>query len=171
METYFLQIFGFFLWIWYSKKERLQSLNFHPYNFFFAMRFRIYKILAHLFPLFTFFSSSLIFAADPSDDISNPDYRIKLENMDPLIASHTWPVDSGMGAFTYLLGQIANIMLFVIPIIAVISLIIAWYYYILSSGDSEKASKAKTIIKWNLIAILVAFLSYTIMNFARYLLS
>lgn len=171
METFFLQIFGFFLWIWYSKKRRLSSTNFHHYNLSFVMRLLTHKILTFFFLLISLLPAYRVFASDPTDDISDPNYRIKLENMDPLIASHTWPVDSGMGAFTYLLGQISGIMLFVIPIIAVISLIIAWYYYILSSGDSEKASKAKTIIKWNLIAIFVAFLSYTIINFARYLLS
>jgi capsular polysaccharide biosynthesis protein len=46
--------------------------------------------------------------------------------------------------------------------VAAVSLIIAGYYYILSSGDSEKASQAKTIIKWNLVAIIVALFSYSI---------
>jgi hypothetical protein len=41
-------------------------------------------------------------------------------------------------------------------------MIIAGYYYILSSGDSEKAQIAKTIIKWNLVAIFVALFSYAI---------
>lgn len=91
--------------------------------------------------------------------------------MDPLGVSHTGPVNSGMGAFTYILGQLADMMLFIIPVIAVISLIIAGYYYILSAGDSEKASKAKTIIKWNLISILIAFLSYAIINLVRYIIS
>ena len=45
-------------------------------------------------------------------------------------------------------------------------MIIAGYYYILSSGDSEKASQAKIIIKWNLVAILVALFSYTIISLA-----
>lgn len=45
-------------------------------------------------------------------------------------------------------------------------MIIAGYYYILSSGDSEKAIQAKTIIKWNLVAILVALFSYTIISLA-----
>lgn len=92
--------------------------------------------------------------------------------MDPLSGSHSnSPTTSGMGSLNYLLEQITNILLFIVPLIAGISLIIAGYYYILSSGDSEKASKAKTIIKWNLIAIIVAFLAYTIISLARYLLT
>jgi hypothetical protein len=56
------------------------------------------------------------------------------------------------------------------PVIAVISLIFAGYFYILSSGDSEKATKAKTIIKWNIVAILVALFSYVIINMIASLL-
>jgi VIT1/CCC1 family predicted Fe2+/Mn2+ transporter len=51
-----------------------------------------------------------------------------------------------------------------IPIFAALSLLIAGYFYIFSAGDSEKANKAKAIIKWNIIAILVAFLSYGIVK-------
>jgi VIT1/CCC1 family predicted Fe2+/Mn2+ transporter len=51
-----------------------------------------------------------------------------------------------------------------IPISAVVSLMIAGYFYIFSAGDSEKANKAKTIIKWNIVAMFVAFLSYTIVQ-------
>jgi Type IV secretion system pilin len=65
-------------------------------------------------------------------------------------------------ALTTLLSKVASLLLFIIPIVATVSLIIAGYYYILSSGDSEKASQAKTIIKWNLIAIAVALFSYSI---------
>jgi Type IV secretion system pilin len=59
---------------------------------------------------------------------------------------------------------VTDILLFTIPLIAAVSLLIAGYLYIFSAGDSEKATKAKTIIKWNVIAILVAFLSYGIVS-------
>jgi hypothetical protein len=49
-------------------------------------------------------------------------------------------------------------------VIAVISLLVAGYFYIFSAGDSEKTTKAKTIIKWNIIAFFVAFLSYGIVQ-------
>ncbi len=62
-------------------------------------------------------------------------------------------------------------LLFAIPLIAGISLIIAGYYYILSSGNTEKATQAKVIIKWNIVALLVAFLSYTMVNLVLYILN
>ena len=61
-------------------------------------------------------------------------------------------------------------LLFAITLIAGISLIIAGYYYILSSGNTEKATQAKVIIKWNIVAMLVAFLSYTMVNLVLYIL-
>ncbi len=137
--------------------------------------FRLFQKILITF-LFLSISSFIwgVFADTTSSDqdITNSNYRIDLGNIDPLSASHSSATTtSGMGSLNYPLEQITNILLFLVPLIAGISLIIAGYYYILSSGDSEKASKAKTIIKWNLIAIIVAFLAYTIVNLVRYLLT
>jgi hypothetical protein len=57
---------------------------------------------------------------------------------------------------------LSNLLLFAVPLIAAVAFIVAGYYYILSSGDSEKASQAKTIIKWNIIAIIIALFSYAL---------
>jgi hypothetical protein len=93
--------------------------------------------------------------------ISDPDFTIQLWNLDPVNPTGTdiprWTV-----AVTMLLEKIANFLLFIIPIVAWVSLIIAGYFYILSWGDSEKASRAKTIIKWNAVAIVIALTSYAI---------
>ncbi len=62
-------------------------------------------------------------------------------------------------------------LLFAVPIIAGISFLVAGYYFILSSGNSDKATQAKIIIKWNLVAMLVAFLSYGIVNLVLYILN
>ena len=98
------------------------------------------------------------------DDITCPGFKINLINIDPVGTGNS--IIGGTAAATSLLWKIASLLLFIIPIIAGISMIIAGYYYILSSGDSEKAIQAKTIIKWNLVAILVALFSYTIISLA-----
>ena len=95
-------------------------------------------------------------------DITKSDFKIDLKQIDPVGSGKTIP--TGKAAVTTLLEKIAGILLFVIPLIAGVSFIIAGYYYILSSGDSEKASQAKTIIKWNLVAIAVALFSYAIIS-------
>jgi hypothetical protein len=51
-----------------------------------------------------------------------------------------------------------------IPVIAIISVLIAGYFYIFSAGDSEKAGRAKTIIKWNILAIGIALMSWSIIK-------
>ncbi|MBC7503523.1 hypothetical protein H7169_00970 [Candidatus Gracilibacteria bacterium] len=71
---------------------------------------------------------------------------------------------AGLGSLLRILGNITDILLFMIPIIAAVSILIAGYFYIFSAGDSEKSGRAKTIIKWNIVAMLVAFLSYGIVK-------
>ncbi|MFZ2255822.1 MAG: hypothetical protein WAW59_08140 [Patescibacteria group bacterium] len=44
----------------------------------------------------------------------------------------------GVEVLKVLLGRIADILLFTIPVIAAISFLIAGYFYIFSAGDSEK---------------------------------
>lgn len=69
------------------------------------------------------------------------------------------------------LGKIAELLLFAIPLIAGISFLVAGYYFIISSGNSEKATQAKVIIKWNLVAMAVAFLSYGLVNMVLYIMN
>jgi hypothetical protein len=109
--------------------------------------------------------SHAIDSGNPTD-VTSKSFMVDLSNMDPLRDSHS-NVSSGqggIGAFRTVLARVTDILLFMIPLIAGVSLLIAGYYYIFSAGDSEKANKAKTIIKWNIIAILVAFLSYGIVS-------
>lgn len=98
--------------------------------------------------------------AHANDDLTSQGYTISLDRMDPLGGSSN--AVGGVSALTKLMGSVSNILLFLIALIAGISFIVAGYFYIFSAGDSEKASRAKTIIKWNIVAIVVAFLSYQI---------
>jgi Type IV secretion system pilin len=105
------------------------------------------------------FSSTVL--ANNTTDITKSGFKINLSDLDP-VNSNPGSIYQWQDAAIMLLNSIATLLLFLVPIIAGVSLIIAAYYYILSSGDSEKASQAKTIIKWNLIAIAVAIFSYSI---------
>jgi hypothetical protein len=124
------------------------------------------KILFLIFLCFSFFLSGiLVFAADSTTDVTSQNFIVNLGNMDPLggTSGRTSP-GGGITAFTTVIGKITDILLFMIPIFAAVSLMIAGYFYIFSAGDSEKAGRAKTIIKWNIVAMLVAFLSYGIVK-------
>lgn len=125
--------------------------------------------LFSLFIIFLTFWSSYAFG---SDDLTSPEFTVNLLAMDPV---HTSYKDLGLTQWTwallFILGKVADILLFVVPILAGISLMVAGYYYIFSSGDTEKASQAKTIIKWNIVALLVAFLSYSLVKMVLYILN
>jgi hypothetical protein len=91
--------------------------------------------------------------------------------MDPMRDCDKPYVPSWWEALLAVLDKFASILLFSIPLIAGISFIIAGYFYIFSSGDTEKANKWKIIIKWNIIAILVALCSIVLVRIIASLFS
>lgn len=103
-----------------------------------------------------------------SSDITKTDFMIDLTNLDPLTSGNTIAV--GRGAVTEILAKLADVLLFIMPLVAAASLIIAGYYYILSAWDTEKATQSKKIIQWNAVAISVALFSYAIIKLVSYLL-
>lgn len=112
--------------------------------------------------------TSLIYA---NDDITQSDFTISLCDMDPMRDCDKPYVPSWWEALLAVLDKFASILLFSIPLIAGISFIIAGYFYIFSSGDTEKANKWKIIIKWNIIAILVALCSIVLVRIIASLFS
>lgn len=139
----FLQIFGFFPIFCYSKAT---YTNMSKYFFL---------ILGIL---------SLGFFPDMSNaagTIIDNDFTIDLSQLDPV--NQNGPAITGWSsAITMLLKKIGDFLLFLVPLIAGVSLVVAWYFYVLSWGDTEKASRAKTIVKWNAIGITLALWSYAI---------
>jgi hypothetical protein len=76
-------------------------------------------------------SANEICTAASTDNLTCPQFTINLQNIDPVNMNSSVP--TGVQAGTSLLKKIADTLLFVIPLIAAISLLIAGYYYILSS--------------------------------------
>jgi Type IV secretion system pilin len=100
-----------------------------------------------------------------SDNLTDASYMIDLGKLDPLKGdTNRSTPPGGIASFQLLLESITNILLVAIPIIAVIAFIVAGFLYVLSAGDSEKASRAKTIIKWNIVAMAVGYLSLAIIR-------
>jgi hypothetical protein len=125
---------------------------------------KILSIFLVISPVICFFSvdafAELNCDGSKTNDIRCPEYQLSLWDIDPLGVDHSIPTSGWKGALLFVLQNFSEFLLFMIPIIAAVSLLIAGYFYIFSAGDSEKTSKAKTIIKWNIIAMLVAFFSY-----------
>lgn len=145
-----MQIFGFFPTICYN------ILNMH-----FMKHSLIYTLLVLMV--------QWVFVQVFADNVlTSPWFTIPLSDLDP--------VNSGTSVATWtqslldLLTKISGLLLFAVPLIAGVSFVFAGYYYVLSAWDAEKASKAKTIIKWNLVAITIAIFSYSIIRLLAALL-
>ncbi|MDR0591004.1 MAG: pilin [Candidatus Nomurabacteria bacterium] len=65
------------------------------------------------------------------------------------------------GIFT----QITNTILFIVGALSVIMLIYGGLRYIISGGDSKKVTDAKNTIMYAIIGLIIAVLSYAIINF------
>lgn len=102
-------------------------------------------------------------------DMTTTNFTINLKEIDPLKRPGSTP--GWQEALLVVLNNVSSLLLFMIPIIAIVSGLIAGYYYIFSAWDSEKAGRAKNIIKWNIIAIVVAFMSFSIIKLVASLFS
>jgi hypothetical protein len=63
------------------------------------------------------------------------------------------------------IANITNTLLLVIGVVAVIMLIVGGFRYIFSQGDESAVKGAKDTILFAIIGIVVALLSYAIVNF------
>ena len=92
-----------------------------------------------------------VFAIDPLAGVcaSNPD--------DPICQS------SGDEAGS-IVKKVVNILLFITGALAIIMIIWSGIQYTTSSGDSGKVSKAKNTLLYSVIGLIIAFLSFAIVN-------
>jgi len=72
---------------------------------------------------------------------------------------------TGQNGFTTLLGNIINIMLFLIGAIAVIMIVVGGIRYTTSGGDSSSITGAKNTILYAIVGLVVAIMAYAIVNF------
>lgn len=61
--------------------------------------------------------------------------------------------------------QITNTILYIVGVVAVIMLIIGGIKYLISGGDSKKVTDAKNTVLYAIIGLVIALLSFAIVNF------
>ena len=89
---------------------------------------------------------------------------------DPLKAGVACAKPDGKAGTTTLFGAnsifqtVANLMIFIVGIIAVIMLIIGGIRYALSGGDQSAVTSAKNTILYAIIGLVIAFLSFAAVN-------
>ncbi|KKS83051.1 MAG: seg [Candidatus Wolfebacteria bacterium GW2011_GWC1_43_10] len=76
-------------------------------------------------------------------------------------------IGEGVSVFVKIVQWIYTILF----IVAVLFILISAYYFITSKGDTEKTGKAKQMLIYAVIGIVVALLSYTIVYFVQRSLS
>lgn len=69
------------------------------------------------------------------------------------------------GSLTNMIGNIVNVILVVVGILAVIYLIYGGIMYVTAGGDAEKASKGRVAITNAIIGIVIIMLALAIYNF------
>lgn len=62
-------------------------------------------------------------------------------------------------------GQVINVLLFLIGAISVIMIIIGGFRYVVSNGDSSQITAAKNTIQYAVIGLVVALLAFAIVGF------
>jgi len=63
-----------------------------------------------------------------------------------------------------LLPRAINFLLIATMSVSVIVIIIGGIYYVISAGETEKTGKAKTMILWALVGLIVALLAYSMIR-------
>ena len=71
---------------------------------------------------------------------------------DPLAVQHT-------------IQQVSNLLIFVVGAVAVITLIIGAFRYVLSGGNAAKVEAAKNTILYAIVGIVVASLAFALVQF------
>ena len=61
--------------------------------------------------------------------------------------------------------QITNTILYIVGVVAVVMLIIGGIKYVISGGDSKKVTDAKNTVLYAIIGLIIALLSFAIVNF------
>lgn len=128
----------------------------------------MFRIISVILIIGISFLSSSVFADGCNNEwnITESSFKLDLGCMDPVSnGDNNIKWQWGIEVLKTLLANLSWLFLYIIPIIAALSFLVAGYFYIFSAGDSEKVGRAKTIIKWNIVAIFVSLLSYGIINF------
>jgi phosphotransferase system glucose/maltose/N-acetylglucosamine-specific IIC component len=87
----------------------------------------------------------------------------------PAMAQSIDPIDPATGfdkeSLTTTLEDLAQWLLGIIGVIAVIMILYGAFLYITAAGNDESIAKAKSVIIYGLIGVLIAILSFAIVSF------
>lgn len=67
-----------------------------------------------------------------------------------------------------LVKNIINLLLYIVGAVSVVVIIAAGLMYVTSTGDSGRVTRAKNMLMYAVVGLVIAFLSYAIVNFVLF---
>ena len=71
----------------------------------------------------------------------------------------------GNASATVLIGHITNALIYLVGAVAVIMIIVGGLLYVTSSGDPSRQKRARETITYAVVGVVVAIISFAIVNF------
>lgn len=110
---------------------------------------------------------SLFLSAAPALAASRDDLKFDVWDKLMTVANPSYDVSVGTGENTIAqkIGNAINLGLALLGTVAVILLIYAGYLWMMSGGNDDQITKAKTIVKQVVVGLIVLSLAYAIVSF------
>lgn len=68
---------------------------------------------------------------------------------------------AGKNSTYNIIGELIATMIEYVAVIAVVAIMIGWIMYLVSNGDEEKTKKAKSVIIWAIVWVIVSILAWS----------
>ena len=75
-----------------------------------------------------------------------------------------WNDQNNVDSVYGVIGKVISLMIQYITVLAVLAVMLWWIMYLLSAWDEEKAKKAKNVIIWSLVWVLLAVSAWSIVG-------
>lgn len=103
-----------------------------------------------------------------SDNLASSGFKFNANDVSP----SSFRYDKGSRSnLQWLAERISNVLLIGIATLAALLIAVAGLRMALSAGNTDEASKGKTMLRFNVMALAVALLSYAIVNLLSWIIS
>lgn len=110
--------------------------------------------------------------ADGPDSLSSTQFRFDPNSISPSTATYNSGDKEGTsgGNTVQLLRKIARFLLIAISTMAVLFIIVGGFLMAISGGDTDRSTKGRTIITYNIQALIISMLAYGIIQFVIWII-
>lgn len=106
--------------------------------------------------------------AGTSNDLASSGFKFNANDVSP----SSFRYDKGSRSnLQWLAERVSNVLLIGIATLAALLIAVAGLRMALSAGNTDEASKGKTMLRFNVMALAIALLSYAIVNLLSWIIS